>query len=350
VLSANLTALAFDRQREALRQDIANFAQKTPLALASYHRNLALATTTITIEQLANVIEKVTLKDLTAYQKALPPEALLEAFLIGNLDTADAEKIVESVRGVIPNPRILPADQIPLRKVKQLPPGKRFLEQYPVRNLDETNSACDIYFQVGMDEGDNWLLLGLLSTIIDTPFYEELRTKQQLGYIVSSGVTESESVRGILFVVQSSVLPPPQVEERILTFLTNWRGELAKISETELDSFREAFATQATDIDKRLGEQAGRLWSEILRRRYEYGRPWRTARRVRKVTREQLLNFYDRFIMPSSQEGSRLVTHLFAKQVAPSNFAVDELPSQFYPAPTEQPLPAAAVRSSVLAA
>ena len=42
------------------------------------------------------------------------------------------------------------------------------------------------------DGGATWRLLGLLSQLVDQPFYSELRTKQQLGYIVGSSVTESE--------------------------------------------------------------------------------------------------------------------------------------------------------------
>ena len=37
-----------------------------------------------------------------------------------------------------------------------------------------------------------WRLLGLLSQLVDTPFYAELRTRQQLGYIVGSSIAESE--------------------------------------------------------------------------------------------------------------------------------------------------------------
>ena len=47
--------------------------------------------------------------------------------------------------------------------------------------------------QVGRDDGGMlWRLLGLFSQLVDTPFYAELRTKQQLGYIVGSSITESE--------------------------------------------------------------------------------------------------------------------------------------------------------------
>ena len=65
-----------------------------------------------------------------------------------------------------------------------------------------------------MDEGDDWLHLALIGQLLDQPFYADLRTKQQLGYIVQSGVTESDGVRALVFSVQSSVQPPPEVERR----------------------------------------------------------------------------------------------------------------------------------------
>ena len=82
---------------------------------------------------------------------------------------------------------------------------------------------------MGPDEGDDWLHLLLLSQMIDkavyaellpisphiSPYlpisfkavYAELRTKQQLGYIVQCGSTEADGVRGLVFIVQSSVQP-----------------------------------------------------------------------------------------------------------------------------------------------
>ena len=37
-----------------------------------------------------------------------------------------------------------------------------------------------------------YFLTYLLSQLVDTPFYAELRTRQQLGYIVGSSIAESE--------------------------------------------------------------------------------------------------------------------------------------------------------------
>lgn len=187
-----------------------------------------------------------------------------------------------------------------------------------------------------MDEGDEWLLLAFLSQILDQPFYAELRTNQQLGYIVQAGIMEKEGVRGLVFSVQSKVLPPPLVEERIDAFLVSLRAMLVSMPEAKLSEFRDALARQAVDIDRRLGAQTSRLWSEIQRRRYDYARPWRTAARAPKVSREQLLDFYDRHLDPVAPTHRRLATHVFAKAGAPPTLIANTLADDFFPAPPDR--------------
>ena len=64
-------------------------------------------------------------------------------------------------------------------------------------------------------------------------------------------------VRGLVFSVQSSALPPPELEARVDGFLGGFRATLAAMPEAELDTYREALAVQVSDVDKRLVQQAG---------------------------------------------------------------------------------------------
>ena len=84
------------------------------------------------------------------------------------------------------------------------------------------------------------------------------------------------------------------------------------------------------------GSQAGRLWSEIVRRRYDYGRPWRSAKRLRGVKRAGLLAFYDERIAPGAPDGRRLSTHVFSTKDAPSQLVEDPLPDDFFPPPVDR--------------
>ena len=138
--------------------------------------------------------------------------------------------------------------------------------------------------------------------------------------------------------MQSSVVSSASAATSLLQARLNLAGALDERMGglSVMATYREALAVQATDVDKRLGQQAGRMWSEIVQRRYDYGRPWRTATRVRKVTRAQLLAFYDRVIVPGAPEGRRLSTHVFARKAAPPNLTLGTLADEFYPPPPDR--------------
>ena len=44
-------------------------------------------------------------------------------------------------------------------------------------NDAEANSAVQVYLQVGPDDGEDWLLLVVLSRLLEQPFFEDLRTR-----------------------------------------------------------------------------------------------------------------------------------------------------------------------------
>ena len=93
---------------------------------------------------------------------------------------------------------------MPIRRVRRLPRGSS-LQQFVASNPSETNSAVEVFYQIGTDEGDSWVLLSLLAQLMNKPFYASLRTRQQLGYIVQCTQNELFGVRGLTFTVQSAL-------------------------------------------------------------------------------------------------------------------------------------------------
>ena len=60
--------------------------------------------------------------------------------------------------------------------------------------------------------------------------------------------------------------------------------------------------------------------------------------KVGKVTKAQLLAFFDAHIAPGASGGRRLVTHVFAAPAAPAALTVEAVPADdFYPVPPERP-------------
>ena len=136
-----------------MRQSLANFNRKQPISLCAYRRNLALETPRYSVDELSAAVEAVTLKDVLNFQRALLPDTLLEAFLVGNLEESEARRMVSSVTAAIPSAAPLAPADIPVRRVRMLPTGKPLVRQYVAPNPEELNSATEVYVQVGTDEG-----------------------------------------------------------------------------------------------------------------------------------------------------------------------------------------------------
>lgn len=78
------------------------------------------------------------------------------------------------------------------------------------------------YYQVGHSadaSAEEKAVADLLDQIFSEPCFDTLRTKEQLGYTVTSGVRHTHGVLGFVVGVQSSRHPPGFVDARIEAFL-----------------------------------------------------------------------------------------------------------------------------------
>lgn len=63
--------------------------------------------------------------------------------------------------------------------------------------------CVEMYLQLGLEERRANMLLELATQILKEPCFNVLRTQEQLGYIVFSGVRRAHGVQGLRFIVQS---------------------------------------------------------------------------------------------------------------------------------------------------
>ena len=89
---------------------------------------------------------------------------------------------------------------------------------YEVENNYHKSSCTQVYYQAGVKSTKNNMLVELFTQIISEPCFNILRTKEQLGYIVFSGIRRNNGVQGIRIIVQSNK-HPQFVEDKIDEFL-----------------------------------------------------------------------------------------------------------------------------------
>lgn len=151
-------------------------------------------------------------------------------------------------------------------------PAGNYVISLPHTNPGEVNNGVIYHVQVG-DVTDQALRarLQLFDQIVHEPAFDQLRTKEQLGYIVQTSISSRIGVLGWKVLVQSE-RDPVHVESRIDAFLGQAKTLLEGLTEEEFARHKGSLIAKREEKPKNLGEETKRFWGRISDRYYEFGR------------------------------------------------------------------------------
>ena len=242
----------FDRYKDQIMRALSAFDVKQPYAHASYYSLLTLQPRRFqyTNKELRDATRKTTLPDLVSYVNSIWSSGKGEALIQGNFDESEAMDLVKSIGDVLPfepipeneYPRRFEALPLPPSNALVLPPRLLIAEPNP----SNENSCSYVMLQsLGKSEKEH-VLIEILKSVVEEPFYNDLRTNKQLGYIVASGIKAAGETRTISFIVQSSVVPSEALTIEILNFLDKVESTLlAKLSKIDFEVYVKRYVMHA---------------------------------------------------------------------------------------------------------
>lgn len=181
-------------------------------------------------------------------------------------------------------------------------------------NPSNNNAAVQVIIQsLGETEKDH-VLIEILDGIVHEPFYEDLRTNQQLGYIVSTGVKAVGNTRFLNFVVQSSVFPTGKLIESTMKFLNEVRSKyLEPLNDGDVAVYCKGLLDKKTELDKRLSVEVTRNWAEISSGRLQFDRLQKEAAALIDLSKEDILRFWDNMYSQDSKERRVFISEVIPK-------------------------------------
>jgi insulysin len=99
--------------------------------------------------------------------------------------------------------------------------------------------------------------------------FDRLRTKEQLGYIVFSGIRSTTAVAGYRLLVQSEK-DPVYIESRIEAFLIEMESFLQQMTNEQFAEYQTASIHKKSSQSQTMLEEGDWLWDIILRGRYDF--------------------------------------------------------------------------------
>jgi insulysin len=282
----------FEKAKESLLRETKNYRMDPPYEVANYNSRLLMEEN---VYYLDNYIVEMEGEDAerdpltmgecaVVVQECFTGRVQCEALCMGNIDEAGARVVAEVIdRHFLATSRGLCEAEMPRFRSMMLPDretaqrifGEAVKERpYPVVYQDiafsetEANNAVEVILQAGceFDLGyEGVAILDLITHMAYNSAYNQLRTKEQLGYIVSaSGRKTAGGAWGMTVVVQGSVALPDVLEERIEAWIALFRQELEDIDPEEYAAEASGVVAQLMEKDHKLSQEASRTFGEIL--------------------------------------------------------------------------------------
>ena len=129
----------------------------------------------------------------------------------------------------------------------------------------------------------------VLANFFGDPFYSELRTKQQLGYIVGSSAGASLRHRYFTFIVQSSGYAPDELRRRAEAFIATLPDRLAHVTDQEWATLIAGARSQFEEKPKSIREKAEIFFGRAFTYDHEWDRQPASLAALDALTKDQAL-------------------------------------------------------------
>lgn len=233
-------------------------------------------------DALLSASEDIGLEDLEHFRDDFLARLHLEAMAVGNIDASSAVDIAKSlIDSLSPSAT---ADGIP-----ELTPLQATASLGRLTPDSERDESLVLRYLQGPDRSvDSQATLSLLGKLMETPFYQQLRTEQQLGYVVNAGYQPLLDAPGIAMLVQSPDTPSATIDERMDGFVSAFGERLESLDDEALVPWQEAVRQSLLQRDTSLSGKINRLWYALAMDDSDFDRRERLAEQVLKVSADDL--------------------------------------------------------------
>ncbi|MCB1615657.1 MAG: insulinase family protein [Pseudomonadales bacterium] len=262
-------------------------------------------------EQLAEV-EKLSLQELQGFTLNWLKSLTIDTFIYGNFTETDALKlsvVIEHNLGLHQQPHIRPESGVVSLPAQNPPP------LYPIEAL-HPDPALLMYVQAADDSEKSQVMMQLLVQVINAPFYHELRTRQQLGYIVFANYYPVSRVPAAAFLVQSPTVGVVELDARITDYLTGFATVLSSMPDEDFLRHKSALQAALAEEPKNLFEQGARHWQSISLDYLGFDHQALLLDALADVDKQALVKFYKTVISGKASRKLLLSTPVSAAEVS----------------------------------
>lgn len=217
-------------------------------------------------DEMLPVARELTLPQVQAFARSLYQRGKLETLSYGNIGAADVVAVARRVSSAlrltaVPDKNLLRRRLLVQRAGQTVRTSEALLVN---------NSAFRREVVLGSDSPQLRAATMALASFVGPLIYNELRTQQQLGYIVFGGAGNEGRSQFAYFIIQSGDYPADELETRADKVIGELPARLQALDESQWQTIVAGVRAKLEEKDKSIGERSRRLF-ELA---YEFDGDW----------------------------------------------------------------------------
>jgi insulysin len=262
LVTKNLKEVKVDEQKfanikEAMIRGLKNRKLGQAYSRGGYYNWLMLLKDQYTDEEKLSALTPITLNDVKAYAKTLYDKVYITGMIHGNWSDKEALESVDILLSALGG-KPLPENERFEQVVEVMSQGERFRFS---REVEDNNNSLAYAIQVGEKDFSLLAKASIIASIVESDFYTQMRTNQQLGYIVWSFNQRIEDRIFFRLVIQSSTHGPFELSKRVNVWMGSTEKLFSKLTDQEFERHRQSLIVALEKEGDSIGAIAGDLYS-----------------------------------------------------------------------------------------
>ncbi|MBL9214627.1 MAG: insulinase family protein [Opitutaceae bacterium] len=288
----------FAALKDRVLRDLGNFPRADAYQIILETRRATVREFHYRPDEQLPVAGRVTLADVRKFARGLYAQGRLEALIHGNVPAPEAVATARRLAAALKIQGV-PDGELLRRRVLTQTPGESLRTS---EKLVVNNSAFRREYLLGGDTPELRAATLILGNFMGEPFYAEMRTRQQLGYIVAGNAAEEERTSFAYFIIQSGDHPADEVEARADRYIAELPAQLAALTPDAWAMIVEGVRAQLEEKDKTIAERAGRLFGLAYDRQADWGRREDTLAALDHLTKDRVHAILSAALAPSTRQ------------------------------------------------
>ena len=248
-----------------------------------------------TPQEAARELKTITPKELRAWHKNLFSHISAKTLIHGNMKRSTAESLVKDVAAFVGDS----AKEQPGHSIRKLP--NHLENKHCSRSYKNSDSSLLVVTASNSRDMKTRAVYRLLNTILKEPFYSQLRTEEQLGYIVTTMLWEDRSYPALALFIQSPEHDAEFLDQRTTAFLMSYNDDIQALTHEQLIKIKEGLLSHLKEPHTSLHNKSADYWSDIAAGFTGFDQAKQLAEAIKQISIEDIQKLYQLLLSGQNQ-------------------------------------------------